>query len=50
MSIWINQPLEHTIVPKPFTTPQEEDFITELTIKLPEPFAYFNDNATFSDS
>ena len=30
MSIWRNQPLEHIIVTKPFTTLQKKDFISSL--------------------
>lgn len=33
MSIWRNQPLKHILLSKPITT-LEENFITELTIKL----------------
>ena len=47
MSIWRNKPLEHIIVPKPLTTPQKQDFITELSVEIPEPSSYLNDNALF---
>ena len=35
MSIWRNKPLEHIIVPKPFITSKEQDFITELNVEIP---------------
>ena len=38
MFIWRNKPLEHIIVPKPFITLEEQDFITELSVELLEPF------------
>ena len=36
MSIWRNKPLEHIIVPKPFITLEEQDFITELSVEIPK--------------
>ena len=35
MSIWRVKPLEHIIVPKPFITFEEHDFITELNVDIP---------------
>ena len=35
MSILWNKPLEHIIVPKPLITPQEQDFIIELSVEIP---------------
>ena len=42
MSIWRNQHLEHIIVPKPFITPEEGDFITELTKVDCDLHTYYN--------
>ena len=50
MSIWRNKPLEHIIVPKPFTTSEEQVFITELNVDIPEPYSYLNDDALFWDN
>ena len=47
MSIWRNKPLEHIIVPKPFITPEEQDFIIELNVEIPKPSSYLNDEASF---
>ena len=47
MSIWRNKPLEHIIFPKPFITSKEQDFITELSVDIPEPFSYLSDDALF---
>ena len=47
MSIWINNPLEHIIVPKPFITLKEQDFITELNEEIPKPSSYLNNDALF---
>ena len=47
MSIWRVKPLEHIIVPKPFITSKEHDFITELSVDIPEPSFYLNDDALF---
>ena len=47
MSIWRNKPLEHIIVQKPLITPKEQDFITELSVKIPEPSSYLSDDALF---
>ena len=47
MSIWRNKPLEHIIVPKPLINPQEQDFITELSVGIPESSSYLNDDASF---
>ena len=47
MSIWRNKPLKHIIIPKPFTTSKEQDFITELSVDIPEPSSYLNDDASF---
>ena len=47
MSIWRNKPLEHIIGPKPLITPQEQDFIIELSVEIPEPSSYLNDDASF---
>ena len=47
MSIWRNKPLEHIIVPKPFITPEEQDFIIELNVETPKPSSYLNDEASF---
>ena len=49
MSIWRNQTLVHITISKPFITLKEENFITELIIKLPEPSSYLSDNTTFQD-
>ena len=50
MFILRNKPLEHILIPKPFTIPEEEDFITKLSIQLPEQSSYLSDEATFWDS
>ena len=50
MSIWRNQPLEHIIVTKPFTTLEKKKFYIKLIVKLPEPSSYLNNDATFWDS
>ena len=42
-----SKPLEYIIVPKPFITSEEQDFITELNVELPEPSSYLNDDVTF---
>ena len=47
MSIWRNKHLEHIIVPKPFITPEEQDFITELSVELLEPSSYLSDDTSF---
>ena len=47
MSIWRNKPLEHIIVPKPFINSEEQDFITELSVEIPKPSSYLNDDALF---
>ena len=47
MSIWRNKPLEYIIVPKPFITSKEQDFITELSVDIPEPSSYLSDDALF---
>ena len=47
MSIWRNKPLERIIFPKPFITSEEQDFITELSVDIPEPSPYLNDDASF---
>ena len=47
MSIWRNKPLEHIIVLKPFITSEEQDFIIELDVELPEPSSYLSDDASF---
>ena len=47
MSIWRNKPLEHIIVPKPFITLEEQDFIIELNVEIPKPSSYLNDEASF---
>ena len=47
MSIWKNKHLEHIIVPKPLIPPQEQDFIIELSVEIPEPSSYLNDDASF---
>ena len=47
MSIRRNKPLEHIIIPKPFVTLEEQDFIIELTIELLEPSSYLNDDTLF---
>ena len=47
MSIWKNKPLEHIIVPKPFITSEEQNFITELSVDIPEPSSYLSDDVLF---
>ena len=47
MSIWRNKPLKHIIIPKSFITSKEQDFITELSVDIPEPSSYLNDDASF---
>ena len=47
MSIWRNKPLEYIIVSKPFITPEKQDFITELSVELPEPSSCHSDDASF---
>ena len=47
MSIWRVKPLEHIIVPKPFITSEERDFITELSVDMLEPSSYLNDDTLF---
>ena len=47
MSIWRNKPLEHIIIPKPFITLEEQDFITELSVEIPKPSSYLNNDALF---
>ena len=49
MSIWRSQTLIHITISKPFITPKEENFITELIIKLLEPSSYLSNNTTFQD-
>ena len=39
--------LEHIIVPNPFITSEEQDFITELSVEIPKPSSYLNDDALF---
>ena len=50
MSIWRIKPLEHIIVPNPFITSEEQDFITELSVDIPEPSSYLSDDALFWDN
>ena len=50
MSIWRNEPLKHIIVPKPVITSEEQDFITELDVDIPEPSSYLSDDALFWDN
>ena len=51
MSIWRNQPLEHIIVTKPFTTLEKKKrFYIKPIVKLPEPSSYLNNDTTFWDS
>ena len=47
MSIWRNKPLEHIIVPKPLIIPQNQDFIIELVVEIPEQSSYISDDASF---
>ena len=47
MSIWRNKPLEYIIVSKPFITPEKQDFITELSVELPEPSSCHSDDTSF---
>ena len=47
MSIWRNKPLEHIIVPKPLIIPQDQDFIIELEVEIPEPSFYLSANVSF---
>ena len=47
MFIQRNKPLEHIIVLKPFITSEEQDFIIELDVELPEPSSYLSDDALF---
>ena len=47
MSIWRNKPLEHIMVPNPFIISEEQDFITELSVKIPESSSDHNDDALF---
>ena len=35
---------------KPFITSEEQDFITELSVDIPEPSSYLNDDALFWDN
>ena len=44
------KPLEHIIVPNPFITSEEQDFITELSVDIPEPSSYLSDDALFWDN
>ena len=50
MSIWRVKPLEHIIVPNPFITSEEQDFITELSVDILEPSSYLSDDALFWDN
>ena len=50
MSTWRVKPLEHIIVPKPFITSEEQYFITELSLDIPEPSSYLSDDALFWDN
>ena len=50
MSIWRNKHLEHIIVPNPFITSEEQDFITELSVYIPEPSSYLSDDSLFWDN
>ena len=42
-----SQPTPSRVVPKPFITPQEQDFITELSVKVPKLSSYLNDDTSF---
>ena len=50
MSIWRNKPLEHIIVSKPFITFEEHNFITELSVEIPEPSSCLSDDVLFWDN
>ena len=47
MFIWRNKPLEHIIVPKHLIAPQEQDFITKLSVKVPKSSSYLSDDTSF---
>ena len=49
LALWV-KPLEHIIVPKPFITSEEQDFITELNTDISKPSSYFSDDALFWDN
>ena len=44
MSIWRVKPLEDIIVSKSFISSEEQDFITELSVDIPEPSSYLSND------